>query len=759
MSRAGIAAGLTGLLVALAVAPASPGQAARAPIGDRTRVVATGTPHEPLLRAPAPKPSVTKMTPQSGTTLGGFDVAIKGRNLSGVKKVLFGATKATELRVKSARKLVVKAPAHEAGVVGVRVVTKHGGSKQSEATHFTYVTPSPSLARLSPRTGPTAGGAPVTISGADLAGATSVRFGSTSAASFHVTSPTTIVATSPARSAGPVNVTVTTAGGSATLDDAYTFVAAPTLASASPSSGPTSGTTVTLTGAGFTSDTVVTFGGSPATGVQVFAGGTQLTLRTPDHAPGWVDVVVTTAGGTATLARGYLFVGGVTLSAVLPPEGPATGGVNVTLTGSGFTADTLVLFGTKPSLDVAVNQAGTQLTALLPAQAPGTVDVVASTEGDSQTLVNAFTYVVAPTLSVVGPDAGPVAGGTSVTLTGTGFRAGMQVSFGGTAATGVTVSSATQATVTAPAHAAGAVNVTVTTPGGSATAANAYTYAVVPTLSVVGPDAGPVAGGTSVTLDGLRLPGRDAGELRWHGRERSHGQLGDPGDRDRPGPWRRCRERLGDHSWRLGDCCVRVHLRRGPDGERRRPGRGSGRGWDVGDSDGLRLPGRDAGELRWHGRDRSHGQLGDPGDRDRPGPCSWCRERLGDHSWRLGDGLQRIRLPRGPDAGLGEPGGRTDGRRNRGDLVGQRLPGRDAGQVRRPTGDRGLGEPGWHPAHGGDTVARGRARECLGDDARRHGHPQRRLHLRGFAGTDRRDSQRGAGERWHDGDADRLRVP
>ena len=502
MSRTGIAAGLTGLLaLALAVAPVSPSQATRAP-SDGARIAAAGTPDEPLLRARTAKPSVTKLTPQSGPTAGGLDVVIKGDYLAGVKRVLFGATKATKVRVKNAHKLIVRAPPHEAGVVRVRVVTKQGSSKQSAATHFTYVTPPPALSGLSPRTGPTAGGTTVTITGSSLVGATGVRFGSTSATSFRVTSPTTIAAVSPGRPVGPVNITVTTAGGSATLDDAYAFVPPPTLTSVAPGSGPTNGATVTLTGAGFTSDAAVTFGGAPATNVQIFAGGTQLTATTPDHAPGWVDVVVATAGGSATLARGYLFVGGVTLDSVSPPEGPASGGVNVTLTGSGFTADTLVVFGTKPSLVTTANPAGTQLTALLPAQAAGTVDVHVSNEGDSETLVGGFTYVVAPALTAVSPDAGPVAGGTTVTLTGTGFRAGMQVGFGGVAGTGVTVGSATQATVTTPPHVAGAVHVTVTTPGGSATAASGYTYVVPPTLAAVSPDAGPTAGGTTVTLTG-----------------------------------------------------------------------------------------------------------------------------------------------------------------------------------------------------------------------------------------------------------------
>jgi hypothetical protein len=62
-------------------------------------------------------------------------------------------------------------------------------------------------------------------------------------------------------------------------------------------------------------------------------------------------------------------------------------------------------------------------------------------------------------------------------IAGTGFLAGATVSFGGTPATGVSLTSSTSITATAPAHAAGAVNVVVTnTDGQSGTLANGYTY-------------------------------------------------------------------------------------------------------------------------------------------------------------------------------------------------------------------------------------------------------------------------------------------
>ena len=66
-----------------------------------------------------------------------------------------------------------------------------------------------------------------------------------------------------------------------------------------------------------------------------------------------------------------------------------------------------------------------------------------------------------PTIGSITPITGTAAGGTAVTITGTGFLAGATVTFGGTAATGVTVASSTSITATTPAHAAGTVSVVV----------------------------------------------------------------------------------------------------------------------------------------------------------------------------------------------------------------------------------------------------------------------------------------------------------
>jgi hypothetical protein len=111
----------------------------------------------------------------------------------------------------------------------------------------------------------------------------------------------------------------------------------------------------------------------------------------------------------------------------------------------------------------------------------------------------------APIINSLLPTSGPAAGGTTVTISGTGFATGATVTFGGAAATNVNVLGSTTLTAVTPAHASGAVNVVVTNPGGqSATSTNGYSYAPAsaPTVSSVSPPSGPTAGGTSITITG-----------------------------------------------------------------------------------------------------------------------------------------------------------------------------------------------------------------------------------------------------------------
>lgn len=98
----------------------------------------------------------------------------------------------------------------------------------------------------------------------------------------------------------------------------------------------------------------------------------------------------------------------------------------------------------------------------------------------------------APTITGVAPANGGVAGGTAITITGTGFERGYEslsggaqkkghtdvtVSVGGAAATNVQVVDDSHITCTTPAGTAGAKSVVVTTAAATVTDAAAFTYA------------------------------------------------------------------------------------------------------------------------------------------------------------------------------------------------------------------------------------------------------------------------------------------
>lgn len=85
-----------------------------------------------------------------------------------------------------------------------------------------------------------------------------------------------------------------------------------------------------------------------------------------------------------------------------------------------------------------------------------------------------------PTVTGISPNTGTNAGGTSVTITGMNFTGASAATFGGAAATGMTVVSSSSITAMTPAHAVGAVDVAVTTLAGTGIGGTLFTYVLPP---------------------------------------------------------------------------------------------------------------------------------------------------------------------------------------------------------------------------------------------------------------------------------------
>ena len=236
----------------------------------------------------------------------------------------------------------------------------------------------------------------------------------------------------------------------------------------------------------------------------------------PAHATGTVNLVVTTPGGkTATVAADqFTFGTPPTIMSISPPAGPPSGRTVVTIVGTGFTGTVHVAFGAVAATSVT-RLSNTQLHAVSPPQAAATVGVsVTTAAGTSPTTgADAFTYAPVPTVTGVSPTTGSTKGGTSVTITGTGFTGATKVAFGTTSAAHFVVVSSTKITTTSPAHAKGSLaNIVPTAPGGksAAVAASKFTYSakvkVVPgNARVNGPTTTRPIATYTYNGDGLRM--------------------------------------------------------------------------------------------------------------------------------------------------------------------------------------------------------------------------------------------------------------
>jgi hypothetical protein len=453
-------------------------------------------------------PAVSAVSPSQGPFGGGTAVTITGSDFVTGATVTFNGVAATGVTFVSSTSITATTPAGTQGAAVIEVTNPDTQSGTLSGA-FTYLAAPPAITLVNPNTGSSLGGTAVTITGTGFVAGATVTFGGTAATAVTFDSATQLTVTTPAHTAGAVDVVVTNPDAqSVTSTGGYTYTAAaaPTVTSLSPSSGTTGGgTVVTITGTGFATGATVAFDGLAATAVSV-AGATSMTAATPAHAAGAVAVVVTNPDSqTGTLGAGFTYAASAapTVTAVSPASGSKGGGTAVTITGTGFLAGATVDFGGSAGTNVTVAGA-TSITATTPAHAKGKVIVkVTNTDAQSGSLANGFEFLDAPTLTAVDPALGATTGGTALKLTGTNFLAGAKVTVGGTAATNVVIVTATEITATAPAHAAGAVDIVVTnTDLQAATLTAKFTYAVAPTLTAVVANTGSTEGGTLVTLAG-----------------------------------------------------------------------------------------------------------------------------------------------------------------------------------------------------------------------------------------------------------------
>lgn len=401
---------------------------------------------------------------------------------------------------------------------------------------FTVAIPSANAATVStvfPESGPNVGGTPVTLvgEGFGVSGTPTVTVGGANATSVVRKSNTELTFVTPAGS-GPSDIVVTLPAGvdTVTVPDGFTYdshLITPAVETINPASGgQTGGELITITGHNLqyvTSLTVGTSGGIPWENFvsRDAAEGKFISFMSPYQTTvGAKEITLYGGAQTVTEFAGYT-ANAPAITKITPNSGSTSATSAVVIDGVGFASSGTVgvTVGGVPATGVQ-RVSPTQIKATFPTNTAGAKDVVvtifnALTAPSTVTATreSGFLYIVgssAPTFAAVTPARGVVAGGNTVTITGTNLRGtdgnAAEITFDGIPATNVVISvDRKSATVTVPAHAAGAVTVAVETIDGRAAKPTAYTYAAVPTITSISPSSGVVPGGTLITINGTNF--------------------------------------------------------------------------------------------------------------------------------------------------------------------------------------------------------------------------------------------------------------
>jgi len=164
-------------------------------------------------------PSVSQVSPLTGSVLGGTVLSITGGGLSDVTAVTVGGEPCTQVTVLSPTLVRATTPAGAAGQAAIRVIAPSGTTLAPQP--FTYV--EQQVASIVPSSGIYTGGTAITITGQYLAGTTGVTVGGVPCTGVVAVSATQVTAVTPAGSVGPVDVVISGTKGTITVPGGFTY--------------------------------------------------------------------------------------------------------------------------------------------------------------------------------------------------------------------------------------------------------------------------------------------------------------------------------------------------------------------------------------------------------------------------------------------------------------------------------------------------------------------------------------------------------
>ena len=461
-----------------------------------------------------PPPTATSIEPKQGTSAGGTEVTIKGTGFLAPATVTIGS-KATAVTVHSETEITATTAATAAGPQEVVVSDSNGTS--SGGPIYTYIA-APTVETKPPsavaQTTATLN-ATVNPNGANVTkcefeyGTTSVAENKASCATPPGSGTTPVAVSAALTSLSPnttyhyrISATNNGGGESKGADETFTTLPPPTATSIEPKQGTSAGgTEVTIKGTGFLAPATVTIG-SKATAVTVHSE-TEITATTAATAAGPQEVVVSDSNGTSSGGPIYTYIAAPTVE-TKPPSAVAqtTATLNATVNPNGanvtkceFEYGTTSVAENKASCATPPGSGTTPVavSAALTSLSPNTtyhyrISATNNGGGESKGADETFTTLPPPTATSIEPKQGTSAGGTEVTIKGTGFLAPATVTIG-SKATAVTVHSETEITATTAATAAGPQEVVVSDSNGTSSGGPIYTYIAAPTVETKPPSA------------------------------------------------------------------------------------------------------------------------------------------------------------------------------------------------------------------------------------------------------------------------------
>lgn len=492
-------------------------------------------------------PSIDSVLPTNGPIAGGTTLSLSGNAFATGMSVAIGGVPCASVSVSSNSSATCVTGANSAGAKSITVQTqvKDKTLTGTKINAFTYIGP-PAVTSTSPSTGTIAGGTTVTINGSGFQSGATVEFvlndnGTPNDVSDDTTSSCNfatyfnsarIDCQTAAVAAGSYPVRVTNPDNQFNSTGAsFDFAVLPNPTSVNINAMQISGgIPITISGTDFSNTVSVTVAGIPCASPVVTQGTPDTIVCTPGNA-GTArsgDIVVVNDSNpilTGTYSNSFTFQGPPTITNVSPTGANPAANELITITGTGFDTTngfTVELNGVQ--CDVLAGFTATSFQCTTRITVAGTGDVVIrnndngqtptdppSVVGPGQTVTqtNGFTYVAPPVLSAVDvananvTPAGAIAGGTSITLTGTGFNASATVSVGGDTCAITSTTPPTTIVCDTPAGTAGLADITVTNPTGqSSTLTNAFRYQVAPDVTGITPNGGNVSGVATVTISG-----------------------------------------------------------------------------------------------------------------------------------------------------------------------------------------------------------------------------------------------------------------